>query len=471
MRYLDFLPVAIYLVLIIYVGLRARRRNARSDEFLLGSRYLTLPSFVATLVATWYGGILGIGEFVFNNGVSAWFVFGLPYYIFALLYALLLAGKVRRSGSYSIPDILYNTYSRPVGLAGSLFLIVMTSPAPYILTLAIIWQYLFHTGFFTSIIFGTTFSMIYVYWGGFRSVAETNKLQFGLMFGGFILLLVFLAMRAPSLFEVGGNLDAAHKSPGGGLPAQQIFVWFMIASWTFIDPGFHQRCSAAKSPSVARRGILVAVAFWFVFDMLTIGAGLYAAAFMKDTTALMIYPELGRLVLPPFLFGIFITGLLSVVMSTVDSYAFLSAITIGHDILERLRPVNGDRQRNNLIRIGLMATAILSILLIMLFPSVVQLWYTLGSLFIPALLLPLLTAYFPRWRLSSAQTLSAMIIPFLTSLLLFISGSCNGTSGTPKYLFGVEPFFPGLLLSVLIYVLFNLKNAFGEKDKDVSEDL
>jgi len=467
----DLLPVLIYLALVIFIGIRARRQQASQDEFMLGSRYLTLPAFVATLVATWYGGILGIGEFVFLNGLSAWFVFGLPYYIFAVLYAFFLAGRVRASGNYSIPDILNQKYSKSVSLVGSVFLIMMTSPAPYILTLAVIWQFFFKTGFLVSVILGTLFSTFYVYWGGFRSVAETNKLQFYFMYGSFILLLIFLLFRSPSVFDMMPHLSTAHLQPTGGMPIQKIVVWFLIASWTFIDPGFYQRCSAAQSPAVAKRGILVAVGFWFVFDLLTISTGLYAAAFLKDTNPLMVYPELSRMVLPPFLFGIFIAGLLSVVMSTVDSYSFLSAVTIGHDIIGRIIPLRGDVQKNNLIKSGLIITAGLSILLIMLLPSVVQLWYTLGSLFIPALLLPLLTAYFPKWRLASNMTLTAMILPFLLSLFLFLYGNLNAQQCNPAYLFGLEPFFPGLLLSIMMYLLFNLMKLFRKEKADVSEKI
>ena len=57
---------------------------------------------------------------------------------------------------------------------------------------------------------------------------------------------------------------------------QMILVWFFIASWTFVDPGFYQRSAAARDPATARRGILISIGLWFVFDLLTTTAGLYA---------------------------------------------------------------------------------------------------------------------------------------------------------------------------------------------------
>ena len=59
-------------------------------QFLLAGRKLSLPALVLTLVTTWYGGILGIGEYTWRHGISTWLVFGVPYYLAAILFALFL---------------------------------------------------------------------------------------------------------------------------------------------------------------------------------------------------------------------------------------------------------------------------------------------------------------------------------------------------------------------------------------------
>lgn len=454
--YPDLLPVLIYFGLLLYIGFKAKRRDAGQDEFLLGGRYLSIPAFVATLVATWYGGILGVGEFVYLHGISVWFVFGLPYYVFALLFAFFLAKRVRAAENYSIPDMLYRVYSKPVGILGSVFLLFMTSPAPYILTLAVLMQFVFHTGFLISVLAGTFFSMIYIYSGGFRSVVETDKMQFLFMFGGFMILFIFLLNASPPFSEIAQRLDAAHKSVSGGLSMQQILVWFMIASWTFIDPGFHQRCAAAKTPRVARNGILISVVFWFFFDMLTMSTGLYAAAFLPNLNPLMAYPQLAQQILPPFFKGLFFAGLLAIIMSTIDSYSFLSALTIGRDIIAQLKPESGEQKKNLFIKLGLMITALISIALIITIPSVVQLWYTIGSLFIPPLLLPLLAAYFPQLRISSRATLISMGASFLLSFTLFLVRQLNISGSVPFHLPEIEPFFPGFALSLVIFLAMKI---------------
>lgn len=450
---IQFIPILIYLGLLFFLGIKAHKKNPTQEEFLLSNRSLSIPAFIATLVTTWYGGILGIGEFVHGFGLAAWTVFGLPYYLFALVFALFLAPKIRKANNFSIPDMLYQSYSKPVGAIGSLFLLFMTSPAPYILMLAVLIQYIFKISFIISILAGAIFSMSYVFWGGFRSVVQTDKLQFILMFSGFIILLYYLNSSSIPLIRLPDHLDAAHLSFTGGLPWQQIIVWFLIASWTFIDPGFHQRCAAADSPRTARKGIIISIGFWFIFDMLTIISGLYAFVLFPDIDPLTIYPRLAQEFLPPILQGLFFTGLLAIIMSTIDSFSFLSAMTFGRDILWRR---NRMLSTNSMVRLGLLLTAVISIILILLIPSVIELWYNLGSLFIPPLLLPLLAAYFPRIILNSRTTLGIMLSSFGLSASWFLWGQLNAVSGIPAYPLGLEPFFPGLVWSVLLYMAENM---------------
>ena len=455
---LSFLPILSYFILLLFLGFKARRKNPSTEEFILSNRSLSLPAFVATLVTTWYGGILGVGEFVHGYGISAWVVFGLPYYFFALLFALYLAPKIRSAQNYSIPDMLYRTYNRPVGLLGSFFLLIMTSPAPYILMLAILLQQIFGFGFWPGVLLGTLFSLGYVFSGGFRSVVQTDKLQFILMFSGFTILFFYLIESSISLSQLLGQLDNLHKDWSGSLSWQQLVVWFLIASWTFIDPGFHQRSAAAQSGLIAKKGILISIGFWFIFDMLTLITGLYAFVLFPEIDPLTIYPHLAEQFLPPLLKGLFLTGLLAIVMSTVDSFSFLSALTFGRDIVWRWKK---QVDENQYIRIGLLLTGLISVGLIYLIPSVIGMWYKLGSLFIPPLLLPLLAAYFPGLKLSARYTFGIMSSSFAISLGWFLWGLFIPATETSVYPAGLEPFFPGLIWSVVWYGLGQLKKPRG----------
>lgn len=445
----DIISFSIYIILLSYLGWRAKFTDPTQEEYLLSNRRLTVPALVATLVTTWYGGILGIGEFIYLNGISAWIVFGVPYYFFAALFAFFLAPKIRSQKYISIPDLLNKHYGKTASVIGSFFVIFITSPAPYILITGMLISYMLGLSFSLSILFATLFSVIYVFKGGFQSVVQTDKFQFILMFGGFIFLFLFLVMEYGLPVTQFEKLDTVHKSISGGLSLQSLFVWFLIASWTFIDPGFHQRTAAAKSPKTAKSGILISIIFWFVFDMLTLWTGIYACVLLNNTDPLMLYPNIAELVLPPVLKSFFIIALLATAMSTTDSFSFISAQTFGRDIIASLNKKDSDAEVNHYTQIGLFLTMVAALVLIWALPSVVKMWYTLGSLFIPPLLIPILAALFSPKSLKAKDAVLLMTISFLFTLIWFIYGMFNGGN----YLLGIEPFLPGLLVSALIYIV------------------
>jgi SSS family solute:Na+ symporter len=158
---IDIALLGAYALFLLVLGIRlfgVARRSAA--DYLVMGRRLTLPSFVATLVTTWYGGVLGVGEYSFRYGLSNWLVFGVPYYVGALLFALFVARRARRTNLYTVPDVLDAAYGRRPALLGAAVFQILNSPAPYILMLAVLLQLLFCWGFHTALLDGTFFSTI-----------------------------------------------------------------------------------------------------------------------------------------------------------------------------------------------------------------------------------------------------------------------------------------------------------------------
>jgi SSS family solute:Na+ symporter len=51
----------------------------------------------------------------------SWFTQGFPYYIFAFLFAIFFAKKIREASLFTIPDKLSEIYGRNVGLVSVVF--------------------------------------------------------------------------------------------------------------------------------------------------------------------------------------------------------------------------------------------------------------------------------------------------------------------------------------------------------------
>ncbi len=443
----DWFVLGLY-VLILYGSAfyRSHRDRSNLDQYILAGRRLGLPGFVATLVATWYGGILGVGENTYLYGIQTWFIFGLPYYIFALLFAWWIAPRVRQFEFRSIPDHFDHTAGPAARIISSIYIILLASPAPYILSIGVLLHFLFPIPLLPAIILAALVSVLYIWFGGFGAVVRTDMVQFLLMFLGFILIIIFAWHRFGSPAQIWSSLPEMHRRPFGGNSFGYILVWFFIALWTFVDPGFYQRCAAVREPGVARKGIFWSVLFWFIFDMLTLFTGLYAKATLTTNQPLFVFPLFGQSLLPPFFFGLFLVSLLAVLMSTVDSLGLISAITFGHDLKGYSNEDPASKHIGS-VRTGLIITAILAVILAWTIPSVVKLWYVIGSLVIPGLLLPFVLTFTPI-RLSARAATWLLIVPPVISLLWWIIRLL-----WPSH-FGLEPFYPGLFSSLLLFVIF-----------------
>lgn len=457
-HFLDWAIMSLYLFSLIYIGIiRQKDKNLSQTDFILSGRRLSLTGFIATLVTTWYGAILGIGENTFLYGVQTWFIFSLPYYIFALMYAIWLAPRISEHGFLSIPDHFRTYFGEKVGIISAILITFLSSPAPYILSMGILLQFLFGINLGLALLISTIFSIIYIWNGGFSAVVRTDLLQFILMFFGFFLLLGYLWQRIGDPFTILQTLPEKFLDPLGGNTLQYIMVWFFIAAWTFIDPGFFQRCAAADSKKTAKKGILIAIGFWAVFDCLTILCGLYAISHLQNGHALLTYPLLAMNILPVGMFGLFIIGILATLMSTIDSLSLISAITFGRDILWRITKPSKDSDPIPFIRRGLVIISVISLFLAFLIPSVVQLFYTLGSTLIPGLILPFL------WTMNSKKTLNDeyfsigwVLIPIMVSVVWFLLSRLKGST-----FLGIEPFYPGMMISSLYLISLKIRGKHG----------
>ena len=114
-----------------------------------------------------------------------------------------------------------------------------------------------------------------------------------------------------------------------------------------------------------------------------------------------------------------------------------------------MRPKDAKKNPVYLVKRGLIAVAVLAISLSITIPSVVKLFYTLGSIVIPGLILPFINALTRKNKMiNNYFSLLWLCLPVIVSFFWFILRKLTVGS-----LPNIEPFYPGMLVSVLFYFI------------------
>jgi SSS family solute:Na+ symporter len=426
---LDAAIVIAFVVAILALGFSARLRANTTLQFIAAGRALTLPLFVATLVATWYGGILGIGESVKAFGVGTWLLLGVPYYVFAVFYAVVLAKRIRAADQISIPERIGSIWGKGPALVSAGLVFFLGVPAAHVLMLGILTEALTGWSLPVSIVVATVVSSLFLYKGGLLADARVSLLAFAMMYIGFAAMVAYCLVNHPLGATLASIEPASLKTADGGIGALGVLSFFILGAWTLIDPGFHQRVASAQDPATGRRGVLIAVVCWVVFDALSVTTGLYAIALLEPLpeNGLLVFPLFAERVLPSGLKAVFLCGMLGTVLTAMVGYALVSGATLGRDVLGRALGVEDEAKAALLSRLGIAASCAAAIGLSLAFQSVVLLWYLWAGLVVGALLFPTLLSYLakePR-RVSPAVVTVSLVLGFIISLAWLLYGSLS----------------------------------------------
>jgi SSS family solute:Na+ symporter len=360
-------------------------------ELLLMGRKLTLPLFVATLVATWYGGIFGVTTLTFEKGIYNFVTQGLFWYISYLIFAFFLVKKIRSHQVLTIAELAAKLFGpRAAQLTAALNFLNLL-PIAYTISLGLFLQAVFGGSLFWNTAIGVTFVTFYSIWGGFRAVVFSDLVQFFFMILGVFLVVVFAWAQMGSPLTLIDRLPPSHFDWTGGETIGVLCVWGFISLATLVDPNFYQRCLAAESDKVAKNGILLSTVVWFFFDCCTTLGALYAKAALPNANSQNAYLQFAMQLVPHGVRGLILAGVLATILSTLDAYLFNAATCVSYDFFK-----NKNRFKLWHHHFALALVGLVSIFLGSHFEgNVVEVWKTLGSFAAACLLFPLLVA---QWR-------------------------------------------------------------------------
>lgn len=362
---LDLGIIAVYLLSMVAVGVYFVRRIKNTGDYYVAGRSLGPLVMMATVCATIIGGsgLMGRAGVAYSSGFKA-VLTAIPYLLGMFIFSG-IAGKISDIGMKydvtSIPDLFQRRFGKTakILLAAMVAFTMMGTVASQVTATATIINMLggqVGLSFEAGALIACVIFMVYTASSGLFGVVYTDVLQFYML-----ILFVYILIPVASLRSIGGfsaflaNLDPALAKPYLNGSILGDIVTYLV--FTMAGAEMWQRAFAAKDRSSAKKGMFLGTAVYGVTIALVYFMGVAAHQVIGDD-ALAVYgntdavvPALAIHVLPIGLTGLALAGILSVIMSTADSYLLVSVQTCVHDIGKTFFPEMKDRTEILLSRI------------------------------------------------------------------------------------------------------------------------
>ncbi|GAB4073788.1 sodium/proline symporter PutP [Barrientosiimonas marina] len=486
----------VYLIFLLIIGVVMYRRTSDLSDYVLGGRKLgpgvAALSAGASDMSGWL--LLGLPGAIYASGLSeAWMAIGLS--TGAYLNWQFVAKRLRvytevSNNSITIPDFLANRFKdkshllRVISaLVILLFFLFYTSSG--MVAGAKLFEASFGLPYHAALLIGALVVVSYTLFGGFLAVAWTDFIQ------GILMFLALIVVPIVALNQMGGWNEAVQAvgeiNPDHLNMIQGVGVIAILSSlaWGlgyFGQPHIIVRFMALKSPKDVKKARFIGTT-WMVLGLYgSIFVGFIGLAFIstQDVSVLSqlgieittedglqvlgdpekIFIAFSQILFNPVVAGVLIAGILSSIMSTVDSQLLVSSSAVAEDFYKAIFRRNASDKE--LVWVGRLATLLIALfaVLIAINPdsSVLDLvsyaWAGFGAAFGPIILLALF------WK---RATRTGAVAGILTGALTVIVWGDLLEGG----LFDLYEIFPGFILNLVVTIVVSL---FTTPDPEIERE-
>ena len=466
MHAIDYIIISIYLIGMVGVGLWFAKKHTDFDDFFLAGRSLTTPLLITTLISTYYGVdvLFGDSQLGFTDGVVAWFGYARPTYAFFLIAAFLLAQRLRKEDFKSLPDILDKYYGKNTRYVSAVTSFIYSLPALSLYGFGMLGDVILGWEPIIGMLVLGGIGLVYTLTGGFWAVVLTDSIQF-------VMMCLVLALAFPFAMNLIGGFDSMIEE----LPSSYFYTMGDLSIWLIIiyastglailvEPTFYQRIFAAKSYKNVRNALVIGIFIWGSYDWI-----ITILAMAAKTGTLMkimgdpiidpgVAPDAALLTimvaaLPVGALGLFMAGVLSTEMSTLDSYCLVAGGNVAYDIYKpAFKPDATDDELIRTTRYGILLSWLLGFAMAVSFEQMLGLWVFMASILISSTLTPILLGiYVPSFRKPLAGFLSAGL-GLLSTIILNIYIMMTGTFDTLEETYIVQWFGIDFLQEFIMYI-------------------
>ncbi|WP_273836986.1 sodium:solute symporter family protein [Halococcus sp. PRR34] len=450
--------VALYIMMILGIGLYASRYVETDEDFMLAGKRLG-PIFIAgTVAATEIGGgsSLGVAQQSFNDwGLSAgWYVLTMAVAFIVLAF---IAPRLRSTLTTTVSEFFKRRYGTGNHLltAFVLLLPMIGLTAVQIVASGIVLSIIVGIDYQIAVILMGTIAVGYSVVGGLWSVTLTDLAQWIFVIGGVVLTVPFALNAVGGWNTMTTELEPWRFSLTQGIGWRQIISLTVVYITSFsVGQEYIQRYFAAESDKAAKWGSFGAAITYALFAFVPAILGLATLTYQQQGNTIPFVAEYGSryvlpgfasVVLPDLLLGVLFGALVSATMSSADSDLVAASTIVVNDFYEEY--INPDASPEKLGRLTKIVTAVIGVIAIVVaiynVSVIIDLLLFSFSFRAAGIFIPYIGSHY--WDGGSS----------VGSFLAIAAGSAVvGLEALGMISFGAwqEPVIPGLLLSLICFI-------------------
>ncbi len=452
----------IYLLLVLYLGVRAYRRTHNIGDYILGGRKLgpvvTALSVGASDMSGWL--LLGLPGAIYLSGVREIWI-GVGLIIGAAFNWWYVARPLRvyselANNSLTLPDYFENRFQDTTRLLRLLSAVVILLfftfyTASGLVGGAILFSNSFGMDYFVALYLGGFIIVAYTFVGGFLAVSWTDAIQATLMLAALLITPAVVISAAGGPAELWLRMEQVTAGSTSWLSGVGLLGLISLLAWGLGymgQPHILARFMAAESPRKLLPARRIAMSWMVIvlFGSVTTGmAGMVYFAEQPLSNPETVFISLSQALFNPWVAGVITAAILSAIMSTIDSQLLVSSSVISEDFYRVfVRQQAGDKELLLVSRVAVVIIALLALIIASdpqsrVLDLVSYAWAGFGAAFGPIVLFSLL------WRKMSAT--GALIGMFVGAITVVVWSNLSGG------LFDLYEIVPGFLFASIGVVL------------------
>ena len=487
------IAITLYLIVMIYVGIRFSKTNASASDFYLGGRklgpFVTAMSAEASDMSSWL--LMGLPGVAYLSGLAdaGWTAIGLAVgtYINWLIVSRRIRLYTSKVHALTLPDFFSKRYGDDKNIltcVSAIIIVIFFIPytASGFAACGKLFKTLFGINYMVAMIISAAIIVLYCTLGGFLAVSTTDFIQSITMSIALIVVIFFGISSAGGLDTVIENAKTlpgylsmvqTHIPAAGGTGESAPYSVLSMASmmaWGlgyFGMPHILLRFMAIEDENKLKLSRRIA-SVWVVISMAiavfigVIGYSMSKASVIpelegsnSETIIVQIASVLSRYnVLTALIAGIILAGILAATMSTADSQLLAAASSISQNLLQDFGKKKLDTKTSvKIARVMVIVISVISVVLASdpnssIFEIVSFAWAGFGAAFGPIVLCALFWKRSNKWGALCGMIAGGAMIFIWKYGIARLGGA-----------FAIYELLPAFLIALIVNVAVSLLTA------------